>query len=209
MAEASTTKPVIGLAGGIGAGKSLVARQLASLGCGVIDADALARAVLEEPQVQKTLRKWWGEQVIGPDGGVDRAALARRVFEDPEALTRLEGLIHPRVHARRRALRERMMADPQVTAIVEDCPLLFEAGIDRTCDATIFIDADRATRLSRVAASRGWDEAELHRRESRQQPLDNKAARADYKVNNGSDEQYTLEQVRGILEQIMEQRSSS
>ena len=199
-------KPIIGLAGGIGSGKTLVAKQFESLGCGVIDADALAREAFDQPQVQQALRQWWGDGVFDERGRVDRAAIARRVFDDPQLLRRLENLIHPRVHAARHEMRRRLMTDPAVRAIIEDCPLLFEKGIDRECDVTVFVEADRATRLARLAASRGWSEADLDRREAVQWPLDTKAERADYKVSNGSQPQGVLEQVQGILEQVLGSR---
>src|SRR6266478_6420926 len=94
-------KPIIGIAGGIGSGKSFVAGLLGELGCEVIDSDAQVRAAYGEPEVRQTLREWWGESVIGADGSPDRAGIARRVFGDPLERKRLEGLLHPRVAALR------------------------------------------------------------------------------------------------------------
>jgi dephospho-CoA kinase len=199
-------KPVIGLMGGIGSGKSLVAKQLESLGCGVIDADRLAREALDQPDVQQQLAHWWGSRVTGPDGRVDRRALSKIVFEDPEALGQLECLVHPIVHQGRAALRERYQQDPGCVAIVEDCPLLLEKGIDKSCDAVVFVQAGESTRLSRVAKTRGWTAQELHRREKNQLGLDIKAQSADYIVSNDATEQDCLSQVRDVLTQILQQR---
>ena len=199
-------KPVIGLMGGIGSGKSLVAKQLESLGCGVIDADRLAREALDQPDVKQSLMSWWGQQMIGHDGRVDRRALGEIVFDDPEALRRLESLVHPIVHQGRAALRERYQQDPDCRAIVEDCPLLLEKGIDKGCDVVVFVEADESTRRSRVAKTRGWAAQELHRREKNQLGLDIKAQSADYIVSNDATEQDCLSQVRDVLTQILQQR---
>ena len=206
MVTASRGKPVIGLVGGIGSGKSLVARQMAQLGCGVIDADELARQVLDEPATVEQLVSWWGPAVLGPDGRIDRKAVGRIVFDAPAELARLEGLVHPQVHARRRALRRRFEADRRIAAIVEDCPLLLEKGLDADCDVVIFVASDRDRRLERLARARGWTEADLQRREKNQLPLDIKARRADYVVDNSATEADTMSHVRRVLSQILHDR---
>jgi dephospho-CoA kinase len=209
------SKPVIGLLGGIGSGKSLVAEQLAQMGCAVIDADALARDALQSDDVRRTLAQWWGPGVLDgtgaadDTGAVDRAAVAKIVFDDPDALRRLEGLIHPRVHAQRSRLRQRYQDDPAVVAIVEDCPLLAETGLDAECDVLIFVRASRAVRLGRVAEHRGWSDRELAAREKRQMPLDKKAALADYFIDNDAGPDQCLAQTRRVLSQIIQQDTSA
>ena len=182
--------PTIGLAGGIGAGKSRVAAILADLGCLVSDSDADARAVLADPEVVEALREWWGDEVVAADGTIDRRRVAARVFADPEARERLEALMHPRIHARRAA---RFAAAPAGTrAFVIDAPLLFEAGLDAECDAILFVDAPRARRLARVAANRGWTAGELTRREAAQWPNEKKRAKSTIVIDNAQDEDHTL-----------------
>ena len=90
MSGSAAGPPTIGLAGGIGAGKSRVAALLAELGCVVSDSDADARAVLADPEVIDTLRSWWGDEVVGVDGAIDRGEVAGRVFTDVEERQRLE-----------------------------------------------------------------------------------------------------------------------
>lgn len=183
---ARSRPPVIGLAGGIGAGKSEVARVLARLGCAVEDSDALAREALNRPEVHARLRQWWGERVFGADGSVDRKAVAAIVFADPGERTRLEGLTHPLVRAAR-AERFRVAAASGARALVIDAPLLFEAGSDAECDAVIFVDAPRDVRLARLKASRGWDEAELARREAAQWAVERKRVLShEVVVNDGA-----------------------
>lgn len=195
-------QPVIGLTGGIGSGKSAVAHILAELGCIVSNSDAEARDVLNEPDVKQQLIDWWGRSVISDDGTPDRSHIASLVFNDPSERQRLEALVHPRVEQRRHAA---FAAAPEsAPALVIDAPLLLEAGLDRKCDAVLFVDADRDVRLSRLRAERGWDEQELTRREDSQMPLDEKRKRADYVVvNNGGKERLRAD-VRRILNEIVD-----
>jgi dephospho-CoA kinase len=201
MSGSAAGPPTIGLAGGIGAGKSRVSRILAGLGCVVSDSDADARVVLTDPEVVATLRSWWGDEVVGVDGAIDRSRVAARVFADSEARARLQGLVHPRIHERRAA---RFAAAPQGTrAFVIDAPLLFEAGLDAECDAVIFVDAPRDVRLARVAANRGWSDAELAGREAAQWPIEEKRSRATIVIDNSKDDDDRLSsQVADALDRI-------
>jgi dephospho-CoA kinase len=193
-------RPVIGVTGAIGGGKSTVAAILARLGCVVSDSDAEARAVLDEPDVRARLAEWWGRGVLDEAGEVDRAAVARIVFGDPEQRRRLESLVHPRVHAQRR--RRFAAAPPEAPALVMDVPLLFEAGLDAECDAVVFVDASFDVRADRVARSRGWSRAELARREASQMPLDEKRRRADHVIVNEGAREALEDRVRELLRSI-------
>ncbi len=194
--------PIIGLAGGIGSGKSEVARILAALGCVVADSDALAREVLDEPAVRQELVDWWGDRVLDEAGRIDRGAVAAIAFGDPEQRDRLERLTHPRIESRRKAIFEAAPAD--APALVIDAPLLLEAGLETECDAVIFIETGRWARARRLARTRGWDEAELGRREDSQLPLDVKRARADYVIENDGVLSGLTDRVRRVLRNIVE-----
>jgi dephospho-CoA kinase len=196
-------KPVIGLAGAIGAGKSFVARLLAECGCAVIDSDQLACEVTDRPVVRKRIAEVFGPGVLDTDGRVDRRAVAARVFGDRQRLEQLESIIHPLVHEARHALRDGYAADLRVKAIVEDCPLLFEAGLDAECDVVIFVRASSQTRLARVAA-RGWSEKDLADREKNQLGLDFKCSRADYVIDNDEGKDFTRKQVASVLSLILQ-----
>lgn len=173
------------------------------MGCVVTESDVLARDALRQPRIRDELVTWWGPAVLNASGEIDRSAVAAIVFGDPAQRRRLEGLTHPWIEQRR---REQFAAAPETTpAFVIDAPLLFEAGLDAECDAVIFVDADRSIRLARVAAARGWDEAELGKREQSQLPLDEKRRRADYVVHNNGDWSELQAQVRRILNHIVEQ----
>lgn len=163
----------------------------------MIDSDRLAHDELADPEVLATLRGWWGEKVCRADG-VDRKALASIVFNDPAELSRLESLLYPRIHRRREELVAEHNVDPKVRAIVLDAPKLYEAGLGDYCDAVIFVEADWSERVRRVAASRGWTEEELRRRENLQNSLDTKRANADHVVINHS----SLDQLRIDVERI-------
>lgn len=194
-------KAVIGLTGGIGSGKSYVARLMAELGCAVIDSDKLAHEALDDEQVKSRITERFGRQVLSATGEVDRQALAQIVFGDAAELNMLEQFIHPFVRRERIRLRQMYQREPAVLAIVEDCPLLLEKQLGEECDVTIFVQADRATRLRRVA-KRGWTESELAKREKNQLGLDNKAKYADYVIVNDADEAHCLAQVKSALSKI-------
>ena len=185
--EPTGTKPIIGLAGGIGAGKSSVARILESLGAAVIDSDQQVRELYRDPQVVRMLRQWWGDCVIGRNGGVDRQAVAAIVFKVPAELERLERLLYPRLACGREKTIDLLQKDPSVRAIVLDSPKLYEVGLDKICDAVIFVDADRAVRSKRVTVSRGWDLEQLQQREKLLISLDRKRTMADHVVENHAD----------------------
>lgn len=203
--------PVIGVAGGIGSGKSSVARALAGLGCVVLDSDTAAKEALDREDVRAKLVEWWGAGVLDAQGRVRRDEIARRIFSDPAQKRRLESLVHPLVtgeHERRiRSIGEKWTcADAQAgrapAGVVLDSPLLYEAGLDRRCDAVIFVDAPREARLERVRAGRGWDEAELSTREKSQMPLEIKRQRADYVLVNDRGASELEARVRDIFDQI-------
>jgi len=196
-----TALPVIGLVGGIGSGKSLVASQLRQLGCLVCDSDAMARDILREPRVRDQVVKWWGATVLDPQGELDRSQIASVVFERPAERERLERLIHPLVEER----RERLFCSPppETKALVIDAPLLLEAGLGDKCDAIFFVDAPREVRIARVATTRGWTADEVDRRESVQWPLDRKRETADTVLRNDGDPASLRLEVVRALEQVL------
>src|SRR4051812_33532826 len=108
-------KPIIGIAGGIGSGKSTVAQMFAEMGCMVISSDEIIRQAYKDSMIKQQLKKWWGQMVFSPDGEIDRSAVARKIFSMPQERKRLEQLLHPYANQ----TRERMMnAAGENTAIV-------------------------------------------------------------------------------------------
>jgi dephospho-CoA kinase len=196
-------KPIIGIAGGIGSGKSYVAALFAELGCVVVDSDAAVREIYTRPEVQQKLREWWGPEVLTPAGTVDRKAVAKRVFANDAERERLEQFIHPKVHELRvRQMTEAVAQDPAVKAFIWDTPLLFETGTHKECDTIVFVDSPLEIRQKRVAA-RGWDVSELTRREKLQWPLDKKRSLCNDVIVNSGNGDDARGQVGQVLSRIL------
>ena len=178
---------VIGVLGGIASGKSWVARRLVGPGGVLIDADTIAREVIDSPLVRTELKAAFGPAIETPTGELDRDALARRIFSDPAAKERLESFTHPLIRARIRARLEDARA-ARVPRVVLDVPLLLENeashGLTAQCHELVFVDSDPAERDARAVASRGWKPGEVARREASQLPLEAKRARAGHVIAN-------------------------
>lgn len=196
-------KPIIGIAGGIGSGKSHVAAIFGELGCHVIDSDAQVREAYLDPVVRQTLAEWWGADALLDDGQINRSLIAKKVFTDPSERQRLERLLHPRISQAREREMASVAQDSGVLAFVWDAPLLFEAGLDGLCDAVVFVDTPLELRLRRVGQTRGWGPEELARRENSQWPLDKKRDLSDYVLTNAADAAPIRDQVRDLLPQIL------
>lgn len=182
----------VGLTGGAGAGKSTVARRLAELGAVVIDADALAREVLEPGTdgLREVVRAF-GEQVLRADGSLDRAALAAVVFADADRLRQLEQITHPRIAARTSELVTDAAAD---AVVVHDVPLLVEKGMAPAYDLVVVVDAPVEQRVRRLVA-RGMSEPDARARISAQATVEQRRAVADVWVDNGGSTDDLIEQV--------------
>jgi len=176
---------LIGLTGNIGSGKSTVARYLAAHGATIIDADVLARRVVERGTAgfERVVARW-GAPVLSPDGHLDRAALRRIVFESPEELEQLNAIVHPEVERRRDDLiAEARERGDQI--VVCDIPLLFERHLADRFDAIVLVDAPRPIRLERLVRDRGLPETEAMAMIAAQMPAALKRARADIVIDNG------------------------
>jgi len=196
-------KPIIGIAGGIGSGKSFVASLLAERNCLVINSDEMVKQAYKDPGIKQALRQWWGKLVFDPSGEVDRSAVARKVFTMPSERQRLERLIHPIVNERRKQAMNHAAANPKIVAFVWDTPLLFETELNKLCDAVIFVDTPVNVRVQRLKETRGWDQAELERRENSQMSLDKKRSLSHYVVVNAADADSVRGQVTEVLSRIL------
>ena len=172
----------VGLTGGIGAGKSTVARLLAEHGAIVLDADLAARAVVEPgtPGLAEVVEAF-GDGVLRADGSLDRAALAAVVFADEEQRRRLNAIVHPRV---RTWMAERVAAVPEGSVVIEDVPLLVEGGGARLFEFVVVVDADDETRIKRLIEDRGMTEDAARARIAAQAPRDQRNAAADRIIDN-------------------------
>jgi dephospho-CoA kinase len=169
------------LTGGIGSGKSEVAKILAKLGAFVIDADQLAREAVApgSPGLARIAARF--PETIAPDGSLDRPALAAIVFHDSGARDELNAIVHPEVR-RLSAEREAQAGAEQI--VVHDVPLLFESGFYRACDANVVVVAEKETRIGRIVARSGFEPEDVEKRMSAQ--IDPERARelADYTIEN-------------------------
>ena len=196
-------KPVIGLLGGIGAGKSTVAAEFVKLGCRLVDADAIGHKLLGDPSVKAEFRRLWGGGVFTASGQVDRAAVAEIAFASPEGLAELNAVMHPRMRRRMAERIEAMQADAGVPAIVVDAAVLLETDWHELCTHFVYVSAPPDVRDRRVGQQRGWDRAKWRQRENSQKPLDIKAARAEDALDNSSSLSCLREQVRSVFRRIV------
>ena len=172
----------VGLTGGVASGKSTVAAMLADLGAIVIDADALAREVVQAgtPGFDRVVEEF-GPELVGPDGELDRPALGRLVFADESARKRLEAIVHPLVFERYAELEATAPAD---AIVVHDIPLLAESGRAADFDAVIVVDAPRETQVDRMTRDRGWTAEDAESRIAAQAAREDRLAIATYVVDN-------------------------
>jgi dephospho-CoA kinase len=190
---------VIGLIGGIGAGKSTAARCFAARGGFVIDADALGHEALRQPGVVEKLVARWGERVRKPDGSLDRRAIGRIVFASPEERNALERVVFPYIGERCRQEIARGLADPAARFVVLDAAVLLEAGWNTAVDKIVYIDAPRDLRLARLGTRSGWTDTDLAAREAAQWPEEAKKARADAVLVNAAGPAELQQQVDRLL----------
>ena len=171
---------LVGLTGGVATGKSTVAKMLTQCGAVVIDADQLARDVVEPGKpAWREIVKTFGKTILNPDRSLNRQALGAIVFRHPAKRRALETIIHPRVAREQvRLTREAARQDPQ-SVVIYDVPLLFEAGIDKRVDHTIVVTADRNTQIARLKKRNSLSRDEALRRIRSQMPLAKKVRRAD------------------------------
>jgi dephospho-CoA kinase len=209
VANRSRSFFLVGLTGGLASGKSTVSRQLAELGCHVIDADMLARAVVApgEPALQ-TIVQAFGRAVLRPDGTLDRARLGALVFADAEKRKRLEAITHPAIQARRQAALAELAAEGYDGLVVQDAALLIEVGGAAHVDRLVVVYADRAVQRERLMRRDRLDAAEAERRLATQMPLAAKARLAHYVIDNSDSPEETAAQVRAVHAALLaEQRA--
>lgn len=177
---------IVGLTGGIGSGKSDVARMFQERGAIIIDTDAIAREVVEPPSpVLDRIRDEFGGAAVGPRGDLDRDAVAKIVFSDETKRRRLNELLHPEILKR---VLNRIGQYPPSAVVIVVVPLLFESGFDSNCQSVIAVIASEELRLRRVIARDGIPEADVRARMRAQLPDSEYASRADVLVRNDGDE---------------------
>ena len=195
---------LIGVTGGVGTGKSTVARLFGKLGARVIDADRITHGLMEPGRsVWKKIRSFFGDTILTADNKINRKELAKRVFGKPILLKRLNGMIHPVV---RRVIREKIRSirkrEPNAVVVL-DVPLLIEAGSAYRVDALVVVSSPMSQVARRLRSRSGWSESEIRRRQSFQMPLRRKEKKADFVVKNQGSLAATRRQVKTLWEKIV------
>jgi dephospho-CoA kinase len=189
----------VGLTGGVASGKSAVSAVLRELGAVVIDADRLARDVVAKgtPGLAAVVEEF-GDEVLTPDGELDRPAVARIVFADEAARKRLEGIVHPLVFEEIRRLEA---VAPEGAVVVHDLPLLAESGRADTFDAVLVVDAPEELQVQRMVEHRGWTEDEARARMAAQASREQRRAIATHVLDNSG----TLDELRRQVATLYEE----
>ncbi len=200
---------VIGVTGGVGTGKSTVAKMFKQLGATVLDADVIAHQVMEPKRLAwRQIVKQFGEAMLNDDQTINRKQLAARIFADEEARKRLERIIHPQVlrHIKQQLPR---LKRRRVSAVVLDVPLLLEVGAQRLVDVVVVVTAPPEVQQERLHAKHGWSEEEIAARRGAQWDVPAKVALADYVVENRHGLEATRTQVKQIWKHVSSKARSN
>jgi dephospho-CoA kinase len=201
VSEVSDTIKLVGLTGGIGSGKSTVGKLVQGLGVPLIDADQLAREVVQPgtPALADIAREW--PEVIAADGSLDRRRLGAKVFTDPAARRRLEAITHPRIHDR---LREQVaaLAAQGHRLVFYEASLLVEAGRANEFDTLVVVTTSEEQQLARTMARDGSSREHALARLQAQLPLIEKQKLATHLIDNSGDLAATEAQVKALVDQL-------
>ncbi|HEY2880311.1 dephospho-CoA kinase [Nocardioides sp.] len=193
----------VGLTGGVASGKSTVSAMLRDLGAVVVDADSLAREVVEPgTSGLDAVVAEFGAEVLTEDGRLDRAKLGALVFADPTRRAALEAIVHPLVRARAAEIEQ---AAPAGVLVVHDIPLLVETGLAASFDAVVVIDVPEEVQVERALRERGWTEPEARARVQAQASRSERLAAATYVVENSG----TTEDLRQRVAEVFEELTGS
>jgi dephospho-CoA kinase len=198
---------LVGLTGGIGAGKSTVAALLAERGAVVLDADQVARDVVEPDQPAfAALVEEFGPEIVGADGRLDRTALAAKAFATPEGKQALDAITHPAIHAE---FGERMLEAPTDAIVVMDVPLLVESktAAERGYEVVIVVEAPQDVRLDRLEG-RGLDRADAAARMQAQATDEERRAVATHLLDNGGDHDALVAQVDALWSDLQSRHAA-
>lgn len=194
---------VIGLTGGISSGKSTVSNYLRERGAAIIDADQVARELVEPGQAAyQEIVQFFGEQILGSRGELDRGRLGQIVFANPEAIRELNQMTHPKVKQKTREILAELAKDPSIRLAVVDAPLLIEASMTSLVDQVWLLEVDEETQVSRLVERDGLTAADARRRIASQMPLAEKKKWADKIIDNNGSFPDTVKQVQYLLREL-------
>ena len=200
----------VGLTGGIASGKSTVARRLVEHGAVHIDADQLARRVVEpgKPALAAIVEEF-GPGVLRADGSLDRAKLGEHVFADEAARAKLNAIVHPAVRALSAKLIERAAQEDPDAVVVYDVPLLVEAAVDHPFDLVVVTSAPRKTQVERLVEQRGFDPLQAQARVDAQVDNTSRLAIADVVIDTDGSLAHTMSQADALWNRIRAERTSA
>lgn len=206
--------PLVGLVGGIGSGKSTIARGLTQrIPVAILDADRSGHEALRQPQVKVALRQAFGDSIFDPSQEIQRSQLAALVFGSDDRARHnrqtLEQIVHPVIRADIRQQLQEVRERCQVQAALLDAPILLESGWKELCDTVVFIDTPLARRQQWTAAGRGWTPEELARREASQWSIARKRGESDFIVDNSGEVDVAVAQLEKHVRDLISTASSS
>jgi dephospho-CoA kinase len=194
---------LVGLTGGVACGKSSVARLFQDCGAVLIDADVLARAVVERGKpALKDIARVFGKKCLMPDGTLNRQALGKIVFGSPARLKKLNAIVHPRVAREQAKITRSIEAQEPQAVVLYDAPVLIEAGAHARMDRIIVVSADEQTQIKRLHNRNHLSKTEALRRIKSQMPLERKVKLADYVINGTLSYEQTKHEVERIYEEL-------
>ena len=195
---------VIGLTGGVGTGKSTVAKMFRQVGAAVLDADVLAHQAMEPKRLAwRSIVKTFGREMLNADQTVNRRRLASLVFNDEPRRRQLERILHPVVLREIKRALHRLKRAHKVQAVVLDVPLLLEVGAEELVDALVVVTAPPQVQRERLRRTHGWSDEDTTVRIAAQWDLSAKAALADYVVDNSNGVDATRRQVRQLWKRLV------
>ena len=191
----------VGLTGGIASGKSYVAERFEALGVPVLDADQVARAVVEPGSAGlRAIVDTFGDEALATDGSLDRLAMRRRVFSDPQALKQLEAITHPLIRSRVTAWR----AAQTTPYCIYSAAILVESGMDALVDRVLVVDAPESVQVARLLARDRHDEALARRMIAAQATRDTRLARADDVLDNAAGDHTILPAIQRLHQHYLQ-----
>ena len=195
---------ILGITGNIASGKSAISKELARRGAVVVDADQLAREVVESgSSALKKIVKLFGTEVLQKDGDLDRDRLGQMVFADVKVRAMLNRIIHPEIAIKSTEQLQQLKRRTDIPLIVYEAPLLFEVGAETRVDKVLVVEIDPEEQLKRLRARDGSDEVSAQQRIAAQMSQQKKIAQADYVINNSGTVAETLKQVDVLWSQLV------
>lgn len=196
---------IVALTGGIGSGKSTVARMFKDEGAHLIDFDYLARLVVEpDKPAWREIIDYFGPKILSYDRTLNRSALAKIIFSDDKSRKILESFTHPRIFEERDILIKAIKEKDPSSIVIIDFPLLFELGLNKKFDKVILVYVKRDVQLKRIIKRDGLEKEELEKRFKSQIPIEEKRSLSDYIINNEGKLNNTKDQVRKVMNELKE-----